>query len=189
MVHSATKYLGGHSDLTGGVVIGPEQHVAPLGSWRKNLGQVMAPEVAFLLARSLRTLVVRVTAQNATATAVAEFLADHPRVTRVNHPSLLTGDARRIVDLQMDGHGGMISFVYDGDAAATAAVVDQLELFAIGPSLGGVESLVTQPITTTHDDVAPEERAARGIVDGLVRLSCGLEHPDDLIDDLRRALG
>lgn len=188
VVHSATKYLGGHSDLTGGAVVGSAKLLAPIWRWRKNLGQIMAPEVAFLLARSLRTLAVRVRAQNATAEAVARHLAAHPRVVRTLHPALLEGPSAEIARRQMAGGGGMVSFVYDGDALATAAAVDRLRLFAIAPSLGGVESLVTQPVTTTHHGLAPEERARRGIVDGLVRLSCGLEDPADLVADLEQAL-
>jgi cystathionine gamma-synthase len=188
VIHSATKYLGGHSDLTAGAVAGPAELLAPIAGWRKNLGQVIAPEIASLLARSIRTLVVRVRAQNATATAVAAFLADHPRVTKVNHPSLATGDQATIIKTQMRGHGGMLSFLVDGDAATTAAVVDRLRVFSIAASLGGAESLVTQPITTTHHGLDPAERARRGIADSMVRLSVGLEDADDLIGDLAHAL-
>jgi len=189
VIHSATKYLGGHSDLTGGVVIGPENPVQAIGPWRKNLGQMMAPEVVFLLARSLRTLVVRVRQQNATAQAVAEFLQGHPKVVQVNYPGLGNFPGHAVAQRQMTGFGGMVSFVYDGEAGATAAVVDRLQLFTIAASLGGVESLVTQPITTTHHGLDPAERARRGIVDGMVRLSCGLEDAEDLIGDLEQALG
>lgn len=186
VVHSATKYLGGHSDLTGGVVIGPKDLLEPIWTWRKNLGQMIAPEVAFLLSRSIRTLVVRVRAQNATAMQVAEFLAAHPRVRRVNYPGL--GGGSEVARRQMRGFGGMLSFVFDGGAKETAAVVDRLRIFSIAASLGGVESLATQPITTTHHGMSAEERARRGIVDGMVRLSCGLEDAADLIDDLTQAL-
>ncbi|WP_206336147.1 trans-sulfuration enzyme family protein [Streptomyces torulosus] len=188
VVHSATKYLGGHSDLTAGVLTGPAEHLAPVAGWRKNLGQIIAPETAFLLARSLRSLPVRVRAQNDTAAAVAAFLATHPRVAHVHYPGLATGEQKRIVDAQMRGGGGMLSAVLDADAEQTAAVVDRLRLFAIAPSLGGVESLVTQPITTTHHGLDPAERAKRGIADSMVRLSVGLEDADDLIADLAQAL-
>lgn len=188
VIHSTTKYLGGHSDLTGGVVIGPSALVQPIWGWRKNLGQMMAPEVAFLLARSLRTLAVRVRQQNETALAVAEFLRGHPRVRSVNYPGLPDFPGHEVARRQMRGFGGMVSFVFDGDASATAAVVDRLRIFTIAASLGGAESLVTQPITTTHHGMDPAERARRGIVDGMVRLSCGLEEADDLIADLRQAL-
>ncbi|MHB0981056.1 MAG: trans-sulfuration enzyme family protein [Thermoleophilia bacterium] len=186
VVHSATKYLGGHSDLTGGAVIGPKELLEPIWLWRKNLGQMIAPEVAFLLSRSIRTLVVRVRAQNAAALQVAEFLAAHPRVVRVNYPGL--GGGSEVARKQMRGFGGMLSFVFDGGAEETAAVVDRLRIFSIAASLGGVESLATQPITTTHHGMSAEERGRRGIVDGLVRLSCGLEDAADLVDDLARAL-
>ncbi len=188
VVHSTTKYMGGHSDLTGGAVIGPKALVEPLWAWRKNLGQMMAPEVAFLLPRSLRTLVVRVKAHNVAGQTVAEFLSHHPKVKRVNYPGLEGFAGHGIARQQMRGFGGMVSFVFDGDAKATAKVVDRLRLFTIAPSLGGVESLVTQPITTTHHGLSPEERARRGIADGMVRLSCGLEDPEDLCADIAQAL-
>ncbi|MFP4649119.1 MAG: trans-sulfuration enzyme family protein [Halorhodospira sp.] len=189
VIHSATKYLGGHSDLTGGVVTGPQRYVQPIWGWRKNLGQMMAPETAALLARSLRTLVVRVQQQNKTALAVARFLQAHPRVRRVNHPGLEDFPGHETARRQMSGFGGMVSFVYDGDAEETAAVVDRLRLFTIAASLGGTESLVTQPITTTHHGMGAEERRRRGIDDGMVRLSCGLEDAKDLVADLEQALG
>ncbi|MET7338778.1 PLP-dependent aspartate aminotransferase family protein [Nonomuraea sp. NPDC005650] len=139
-------------------------------------------------ARSIRSLPVRVRAQNATATAVASFLATHPRISRVNYPGLATGEAKRIVDAQMRGNGGMLSAVLDAPAEQTAAVVDRLRIFAIAPSLGGVESLITQPITTTHHGLDPAERTRRGIADSMIRLSVGLEDADDLIADLAQAL-
>lgn len=188
VIHSTTKYLGGHSDLTGGAVIGPKSLIDSIWVWRKNLGQMMAPEVAFLLSRSLRTLVVRVRQQNATAQSVATFLQGHPKVKAVNYPGLANFPGHATAQAQMSGFGGMISFVYDGNANATASVVDRLRLFTIAASLGGVESLVTQPITTTHHGMTPEERQRRGIVDGMVRLSCGLEDSADLIADLAQAL-
>ena len=185
VIHSATKYLGGHSDLTGGAVIGSAELLGPIWTWRKNLGQMIAPEVASLLSRSIRTLVVRVHTQNATTEAVAAFLDNHPKIIRVNHPSLSNHPGHVTAKSQMRGYGGMLSFVYDGDASV---VVDRLRIFTIAASLGGVESLVTQPVTTTHHGMAPEQRARRGIVDGLVRLSIGLEDVEDLIADLDYAL-
>jgi cystathionine gamma-synthase/methionine-gamma-lyase len=188
VIHSATKYLGGHSDLTGGVVIGAKALVEPIWPWRKNLGQMMAPEVAYLLARSLRTLKVRVRQQNGTALAVAQFLSGHRKVIKVNYPGLPDFAGHEVAARQMGGFGGMVTFIYDGDAAETAAVVDRLRIFTIAASLGGAESLVTQPITTTHHGMTPQERARRGIVDGMVRLSCGLEETEDLVSDLEQAL-
>lgn len=189
VIHSTTKYMGGHSDLTGGAVIGATERLQPLVVWRKNLGQVMAPEVAFLLSRSLRTLAVRVRAQNQSAAILAERLAKHPRVDHVNYPGLSSHPQHEIAKRQMRGFGGMLSFVFKGDAQTTAVAVDRLRLFSIAPSLGGVESLVTQPITTTHHGLDPAERLRRGIVDGMVRLSVGLEDVEDLWSDLDQALG
>lgn len=188
-VHSATKYLGGHSDITGGVVLGDAATLEPIAFWRKNLGQLMAPEVAFLLARSLRTLAIRVAAQNERAFEIARRLEAHPRVHRVNYPGLESHPQHATAQRQMSGYGGMLSFVYDGDGSATIAMVDRLSLFAIAPSLGGVESLVTQPMVTTHHGLTAAERARRGISDSMVRLSIGLEGVDDLWADLERALG
>ena len=188
VIHSTTKYLGGHSDLTGGTVIGPTELLTPIWTWRKNLGQMMAPEVAYLLARSLRTLVVRVKAHNAATQILAERLLEHPRISKVNYPGLPDFVGYNIAKQQMTGFGGMISFVVDGDAQDTAEIVDQLKLFSIAPSLGGVESLVTQPITTTHYNLTAQERAKRGIVDSMVRISVGLEDVEDLWADLEHAL-
>jgi cystathionine gamma-synthase len=188
VVHSATKYLGGHSDITAGALMGPKALVDAVWPWRKNLGQTPAPETAALLARSLRTLVVRVRQQNATALAVAQAMASHPRVARVLYPGLPSFPGHALAARQMAGFGGMLTIEVAADGAAASAVVDRLKLFAIAPSLGGVESLATQPVTTTHHGLDPEERARRGITDSMVRLSIGLEDAQDLIDDLHQAL-
>jgi cystathionine gamma-synthase len=188
VMHSATKYLGGHSDITAGALMGSADLLAPVALWRKNLGQAIAPEIASQLARSIRTLPVRVHRQNDTAAAVASFLTTQPRVVRVNYPGLATGRDKEIVGRQMSGSGGMISVVLDATVEETSAVVDRLRLFSIAPSLGGVESLVSQPLTTSHQGLTPHERAQRGISDGMVRLSIGLEDADDLIADLAQAL-
>jgi cystathionine gamma-synthase len=188
VVHSTTKYLGGHSDLTGGAVIGSKELLKPIWEWRKNLGQMMAPEVANLLARSLRTLVVRVNAHNISAQILAERLVEHPRIIKVNYPGLSGSTGHSIAKHQMKGFGGMISFVVDGNYQETVELVDRLKLFTIAPSLGSVESLVTQPVTTTHINLTSEERASRGIVDSMVRISVGLEDVEDLWADLEQAL-
>lgn len=185
VVHSATKFLGGHSDLTGGVVVGAAARLEPIDTWRKTLGQAIAPEVASLLARSLRTLVVRVRAQNASALELARRLERHPRVRKVYYPGLEGADGHELALRQMSGFGGMLSFVVDGDARW---VIDKLKLFSIAASLGGVESLVTQPVTTSHHGVPREDRERRGITDGMVRVSVGLEDAQDLWADLEGAL-
>ena len=189
VVHSATKYLGGHSDVTAGALMGSKELLDAVWPWRKNLGQVPAPETAALLARSLRTLVVRVRQQNASALAIAQAMEAHPRVARVLYPGLESFPGHELAARQMSGYGGMLTIEVEGDGEAAAAVVDRFKLFAIAPSLGGVESLATQPVTTTHHGLTPEERARRGITDGMIRLSVGLEDPQDLIDDLEQALG
>jgi len=188
VVHSATKYLGGHSDITAGALMGAKALIDAVWPWRKNLGQTPAPETAALLARSLRTLVVRVRQQNATALAVAQAMASHPRVARVLYPGLPSFPGHALAARQMAGFGGMLTIEVAGDGAGASAVVDRLKLFAIAPSLGGVESLATQPVTTTHHGLDPEERARRGITDSMIRLSVGLEDAQDLIDDINQAL-
>jgi len=188
VVHSATKYLGGHSDVTAGALMGSKELLAPIWNWRKNLGSMPAPATASLLARSLRTLVVRVRQQNASAQAIAEAMQKHPLIRKVYYPGLPDFRGHDLAKRQMQGFGGMLSIEIEGGGDAATQVADRLELFALAPSLGGVESLVTQPCTTTHPGLPPEERARRGIPDGLLRLSVGLENSADLIADLEQAL-
>ncbi|MDP2030157.1 MAG: aminotransferase class I/II-fold pyridoxal phosphate-dependent enzyme [Thiobacillus sp.] len=188
VVHSATKYLGGHSDLTAGALMGSKELVMPVWGWRKNLGQTIAPEIAALLARSLRTLSVRVERQNASAMKIAEAMRAHPKIGRVLYPGLPDFPGHALARRQMQGYGGMLTIEVKGGGAAATRVADLLKLFALAPSLGGVESLVTQPCTTTHHGLTPEERARRGISDAMLRLSVGLEDADDLIADLEQAL-
>ena len=188
VVHSATKYLGGHSDITAGALMGSKELLAPIWNWRKNLGQMPSPETAALLSRSLRTLVVRVERQNATAQAVAEAMARHPQVERVFHPGLPGFHGHTLAKRQMKGFGGMLSIEVKGGGAAATRAADRLRLFALAPSLGGTESLVTQPTTPTHHGRSPVARARRGISEGMLRLSVGLEDAADLIADLDQAL-
>ncbi|MDQ5882473.1 MAG: cystathionine gamma-synthase [Pseudomonadota bacterium] len=188
VVHSATKYLGGHSDLTAGALMGKKDDLMPVWNWRKNLGSMIAPETASLLSRSLRTLVVRVRQQNAAAQAVAEAMNRHPKIARVFYPGLADFPGHALAREQMHGFGGMLSIEVRGTGADATRVADALRLFALAPSLGGAESLVTQPCTTTHHGLTPEERQRRGISDAMLRLSVGLEDPADLIADLEQAL-
>jgi cystathionine gamma-synthase len=188
-VHSCTKYLGGHSDLTAGAVMGSRELLLPVWNWRKNLGSTIAPEVAAQLARSIRTLPLRVRQQNAAAQAIAEAMRAHPRISRVLHPGLPDFPGHALAKQQMSGFGGMLTIEIKGGGEDATRVADRLRLFALAPSLGGVESLVTQPCTTTHHGLTPEERARRGISDAMLRLSIGLEDVDDLIGDLNQALG
>lgn len=188
VVHSATKYLGGHSDLTAGAVMGPKALVEPIWNWRKNLGTAIAPETAALLLRSLRTLGVRVERQNASALAIAQAMAGHPRVARVFHPGLSDSPGHAIARRQMRGYGGMVTLELALSGAETTAFVDRLRLFALAASLGGPESLAIQPAFSTHYGLGPDERARRGIGDNMVRLSIGLEDIEDLLADLDQAL-
>ncbi len=188
VMHSATKYLGGHSDLTAGALMGSKALLAPVWDWRKNLGSMIAPETAALLSRSLRTLVVRVQQHNASAQAVAEAMAQHARIARVFYPGLPSFAGHDLACRQMHGFGGMLTLEVRGSGADATRVADRLRLFALAPSLGGAESLVTQPCTTTHHGISAQERARRGISDAMLRLSVGLEDTADLIADLEQAL-
>ncbi len=187
-VHSATKYLGGHSDLTGGALMGPRELIEPVAPWRKNLGQMIAPEIAALLSRSIRTLPIRVERQNRTAQAIAEAMKEHPKVARVLYPGLPDFPQHDLARSQMSGFGGMLTLEIDGPGQDATKVVDAFELFIIAPSLGGPESLATQPMTTTHFGLTPEERRNRGITDSMIRISIGMEASKDLVEDLSNAL-
>jgi cystathionine beta-lyase/cystathionine gamma-synthase len=188
VVYSATKYLSGHSDITAGAVVGPRKLLDPVRAWRKNLGQVPAPITSHLLARSLRTLAVRVERHNANAQIIAEWLARHPRVRRVMYPGLPDFEYHELAATQMSGFGGMVTFELDGSGEDAMKVVDKLRLFTLAPSLGGVESLVTQPVATSHRNLSQEEQIRRGISEAMIRLSIGLEDPEDLLEDLDQAL-
>ncbi|MGB5062340.1 MAG: aminotransferase class I/II-fold pyridoxal phosphate-dependent enzyme [Candidatus Competibacter sp.] len=188
VVHSATKYLGGHSDLTAGAMMGSKALLGPVWNWRKNLGSMIAPATASLLSRSLRTLVVRVRQHNAAAQQIAEAMTRHPKVSRVFYPGLADFPDHALAQEQMHGFGGMLTIEVAGRREDATRVADRLKLFALAPSLGGAESLVTQPCTTTHHELTPAERTRRGISDSMLRLSIGLEEVEDLIDDLEQAL-
>ncbi len=188
VVHSATKYLGGHSDLTAGALMASAELVATVAPWRKNLGQLLAPETATLLSRSLKTLPLRVQQHNQNALAVASAMEDHPAVRRVLYPGLPSFPQHTLVKRQMKGFGGMVTIELDGGREAAATVADNLRLFLLATSLGGVESLVSQPCATSHHGISQQERERQGITDGMLRLSVGLEDPADLIDDLNQAL-
>ena len=188
VVYSATKYLGGHSDVTAGFLLGAPELITPMWPWRKNLGTAIAPEPAALLARSLRTLTLRVQAQNASAQAIAEAMEADARVARVLYPGLKSFPGHELAAAQMFGFGGILTIEVAADGPTTSRVADRLALFSLAPSLGGAESLATQPTTTTHHGLSAEERARRGITESMIRLSIGLEDTADLVADLRQAL-
>lgn len=188
VLHSATKYLGGHSDLTAGALMTSASLAKPVVAWRKNLGQLIAPETAALLSRSLRTLPLRVRQHNENAMAVAQAMEQHPKITKVHYPGLPSFEGHELAKRQMTGFGGMLSIEVDGGHQAAEKVADSLKVFLLATSLGGVESLVSQPSATSHHGLTREERLKRGIGDGMLRLSVGLEDAEDLIADLNQAL-
>ncbi len=186
VIHSATKYLGGHNDLLAGVVIGSGETLAPIQSARGVLGGISNPHDAYLLLRGLKTLDLRVRRQNENGQRVAQFLADHPAVRCVHYPGLPSHPDYEIARRQMTGFGGVVSFEIEGDMDKTSRFVDLLRLPYIGPTLGGVESIIEQVATLFSLD--PEERYQAGIKDNLVRYALGIEDADDVIADLGQAL-
>jgi cystathionine beta-lyase/cystathionine gamma-synthase len=188
VVHSASKYLGGHSDLIAGAVAGPAPLIERIATTHRLLGGTLDPFAAFLLHRGMRTLPLRVTRQSASGASIADRLDDHPRVGKVHYPGRATPEQEGIAARQMSGRGGMVSFEVLGGAPATERFLRELRIVQVAASLGAVESLVSRPFETSHAHLAPGERQRLGIPDGLVRLSVGIEDPDDLWEDLDRAL-
>jgi len=188
VVHSATKYLGGHSDLIGGVVCGPKELMRPVYRWLQLAGGCMDPHAAFLLDRGVKTLPLRMRAHAAGAQRVAERLAEHPRIERVLYPGLASHPSHALARRMLALPGGMLSFVVEGGDEVALRVVRHLELALEASSLGGVESLVSLPFNTSHVKLSAEERRAAGIPPGFVRVSVGIEDPDDLIADFEQAL-
>ena len=186
VMHSATKYLGGHNDLLAGAVVGNNELLSQIEEARGVLGGVGSPHDAYLLLRGLKTLALRVQRQNENGQRVALFLEDHPAVQRVHYPGLPSHPDHATAQRQMSGFGGVVSFEIEGDRERTGRFVDNLRLPYIGPTLGGVESIVQQQSIFISLD--PEERKAAGIADNLVRCALGIEDTDDLIADLDQAL-
>jgi cystathionine beta-lyase/cystathionine gamma-synthase len=188
-VHSTTKYLNGHSDVVGGAVLTRNDALAErLHFVQKAVGGVPSPFDCYLVLRGLKTLAVRMKRHVESAQAVAEWLAEHPRVARVRYPGLASHEGHALTARQMAAPGGMISFEMRGTLADAGAFLRALRIFACAESLGGVESLAEHPATMTHASLPEDARRALGIGDGLIRLSVGLEDVGDLIDDLRAAL-
>ncbi|HEV3306712.1 MAG TPA: aminotransferase class I/II-fold pyridoxal phosphate-dependent enzyme [Candidatus Sulfotelmatobacter sp.] len=188
IMHSGTKYLGGHSDLICGVVAGREELIEKIWETRTTLGNCMDPHASWVLVRGMKTLAVRVARQNENATRVAEFLSDHAKVRRVHYPFLKSHPQYALAQEQMSGGGGMVTFEVEGTGEDARRLSEAMRLFTLAPSLGGVESLVSIPVLTSHLNVAPEERRRMGITEQMIRLSVGIENADDLIADLERAL-
>jgi cystathionine beta-lyase/cystathionine gamma-synthase len=187
-LHSATKYLNGHSDIVAGALAGPARLVEAVTRKLNLLGGSMDPHAAFLLHRGLKTLALRVRFQNDSALAIAQFLAAHPAVSRVNHPGLESHPQHRRARELFAGFGGMLSFELAGGAERTERFLRRTTLPAIAPSLGGVETLLTRPATTSHAGLSREDRQRLGIGDNLIRMSVGIEATADIIEDLQQAL-
>lgn len=188
VMHSGTKYFGGHSDLIAGVIAGRQDLIDKIHETRTTLGGCMDPHAAWLLLRGIKTIAVRVQRQNENALRIAQFLARHPKVKSVNYPFLDGHPQRALAMKQMSGGGGVLSFEVDGSGEDARRFSEALRLFTLAPSLGGVDSLVTVPVLTSHAMIHAEERQKMGVTEQLVRLSVGVENADDLIADLDRAL-
>ncbi len=190
VLYSATKFLGGHSDLIGGACVGSRAALAPIRALRTFLGTMADPWTGWLLLRSLETLKMRMTAQMKNARYVAEFLAEHPRVRSVHYLGLLAEDHPMfgVYRRQCVGPGSMVAFEVDGGEAEAFRFLDALRMVRLAVSLGGTESLAEHPATMTHADIPPADQLALGITPGLVRLSVGVEHYEDLLVDLGQAL-
>ena len=187
-LHSATKYLNGHTDIVAGAVIGRAELVDQVTHKLNHLGGVLDPHACFLLQRGLKTLAVRVRHQNESALRVARFLEQHPRVSSINYPGLESHPNHLRACELLDGFGGVLSFELEGGAELADQFIANATIPISAPSLGGVETLITRPVTTSHSGMAPEDLARAGIREGLVRLSVGLESSDDLIEDFDLAL-
>jgi cystathionine beta-lyase/cystathionine gamma-synthase len=188
VLHSGTKYLSGHTDLICGVAAGRQGLIDTIRQTRTTLGGCMDPHAAFLLLRGIKTLAVRVARQNASALKIAHFLDAHSGVRSVNYPFLEKHPQRALAMQQMNGGGGVVSFEVNGSGEDAKKMSESLHLFTLAPSLGGVESLVSIPVLTSHAMISAEHRQKMGVTDQLVRLSVGIENTDDLIADLDQAL-
>lgn len=188
--HSCTKYIGGHSDVIGGVLVVNDAALAERLHYIQNaVGAVPGPWDCFLLLRSTKTLHIRMERHSANAAQIASFLSKHPKVEKVYYPGLSSHPQHEIAKRQMRAYGGMISMVINGGLPAARSFLEKVKLFSLGESLGGVESLIEHPAIMTHASVPAENRQRLGIVDGLVRLSVGIEEVNDLQTDLEKALG
>jgi cystathionine beta-lyase/cystathionine gamma-synthase len=188
IMHSGTKYLGGHSDLICGVVCGRQELMEKVWGTRTTLGNCMDPHASWMLARGLKTLAVRVVRQNDNAQRVAEFLAGHAKVRSVFYPFLKSHPQHALARKQMSGGGGMVTFEVEGSGEDARRVSEAMRLFTLAPSLGSVESLVSMPIYTSHAMISAEDRRKMGVTEQMIRLSVGIENAEDLIADLEHSL-
>ncbi len=187
-MQSATKYLGGHSDVTAGVVAGARRRLDAIDRMRRSLGTVLDPMAAYAMARGLKTLALRMEQHNRNAATIAAFLERHSRVARVFYPGLASHPDQAIAERQMRGFGGMVTFEVSGGLSEASRVYDRLHTIKRAATLGGVESVVSLPVLTSHWGYSAEALAAAQVTESMVRLSIGLETVDDLIADLEQAL-
>jgi len=188
VMHSATKYLGGHSDLLAGALVGESRVLESLRVTSETLGATLDPLAGYLLVRGMRTLALRIRRHNENGRALREELEGHPKILAVHYPGSHSEAEERLCRTQMSGRGGMISLVLRGGSRQAHQLMSHLRLVHPASSLGGVESLASIPAETSHRQLSPEERKRRGIEDGMVRLSLGIEDPADLVEDFRNAL-
>jgi cystathionine gamma-synthase len=188
VIHSVTKYLAGHNDVMAGVVIGSYDDITPLRKAQATLGAIVDPHAAYLILRGLKTLALRMERHNANGWAVARFLEDHPRVRKVWYPGLESHPDHQIAMATQQGFGGVVSFEIDGDAETAYRFIDALKIPTVGPSLGGVESLISPLAQMGFAELSPEGRAELGITDELVRFCIGIEETEDILSDLAQAL-
>ena len=188
VIHSATKYLGGHDDLMGGFICASTELIERFRENMKLLGCCIAPLSCYLLLRGLKTLELRIQRQNSNALRVADFLSRHNRVEQVFYPGLETSPYYHLARKQMNGYGGMLCFQLKGGLEEVRQVVDRLKLCINAPSLGGVETMFLLPVLTSHRDLSLEEREKVGVNEGMVRLSLGIENAEDILADIAQAL-
>jgi cystathionine gamma-synthase len=188
VLQSATKYLGGHNDILAGAVLGKKEIVDRIRNLHKSMGGLIDPHCCYLLLRGLKTFPLRVQRQNETAFKIAEYLENHPRIKRVYYPFLKSHPHYAVAKEQMTGGGGVVTFEIKGNIGNAKRFLDALKLCYIGPSLGGVETLITHPALVSYYDYTRKERYELGITDTLFRLAVGIEDADDIIDDLERGL-
>ena len=187
-LHSGTKYLNGHSDIVAGAVIGRASQVEEIRHRLNHLGGSLDPHACFLLHRGIKTLALRVRYQNESALKIAQFLETHPAIAKVHYPGLPSHPRHQRASEFFEGYGGMVSFEVKGGLEAAQRFIEQTTLPIVAPSLGGVETLLTRPVTTTHSGLSLQELQQLGISDSLIRISVGIEATQDLIEDFDQAL-
>lgn len=188
VLHSATKFINGHADLIAGIAIGKRDNIRKIKLLRRDLGGVLDPLPAWLVLRGIKTMALRIRTQNANALGLAKLLSGHGKVSRVNYPGLESHPQHQLAKKQMRGFGGMLSFEVKGTKQDAIKVTESLKIASLAGSLGGVETLVSQPHNVTHTQLSPDERERAGMPDTLIRVSVGIEDLEDIVSDFNQAL-